>query len=82
MVARYVGDGIPLLWSLGLGKFPEQPPLTRQASGGHMRLIIGFDKENLYFTDSWGAGHELGSMSIRNAFDATNGLFAMHPTVR
>ena len=81
-IEHYVGDGIPLLWSLELGKFPEQPPLSRQAAGGHMRLIIGFDKENLYFTDSWGAGHELGSMSLRNAFDATNGLFVMHPTVR
>jgi Peptidase_C39 like family len=81
-IEHYVGDGIPLLWSLGLGKFPEQPPLSRQAAGGHMRLIIGFDKENLYFTDSWGAGHELGSMSLRNAFDATTGLFVMHPTVR
>jgi len=47
-----------------------------------MRLIIGSDKENLYFTDSWGAGHELGGMSLRDAFDATNGLFVMHPTVR
>ena len=81
-VERYVGDGIPLLWSLGLGKFPEQPPLNRQASGGHMRLIIGFDKENLYFTDSWGAGHELGSMSVSDAFDATTGLFVMCPTLR
>ena len=82
MIERYVGDGIPLLWSLVLGKFPEQPPLNRQTAGGHMRLIIGFDKENLYFTDSWGAGHELGSMSARDAFEATNGLFVMHPTVR
>jgi len=81
-VERYVGDGIPLLWSLVLGKFPEQPPLNRQTAGGHMRLIIGSDKENLYFTDSWGAGHELGGMSLRDAFDATNGLFVMHPTVR
>lgn len=81
-IVRYVGDGIPLLWCLELGKFPEQPPLNRQAAGGHMRLIIGFDKENLYFTDSWGAGHELGSMSLSDAFESTNGLFAMHPTVR
>lgn len=81
-IVRYVGDGIPLLWGLELGKFPEQPPLDRQATGSHMRLIIGFDKENLYFTDSWGAGHELGSMALSDAFEATEGLFAMHPTVR
>jgi uncharacterized protein YvpB len=47
-----------------------------------MRLIIGIDKENLYFSDSWGAGHELGTMSLRDAFAATTGLFVMHPTVR
>ena len=81
-IERSIGDGIPLLWSLDLGKFPEQPALNRQVAGGHMRLIIGFDKDNIYFTDSWGAGHELGSMSAGNAFDATNGLFVMHPNVQ
>ena len=81
-VERSIGDGVPLLWGLDLGKFPEQPALSRQVAGGHMRLIIGFDKDNVYFTDSWGAGHELGSMSFGNALDATNGLFVMHPTVQ
>ena len=81
-IERSVGDGIPLLWGLDLGKFPEQPALSRQVAGGHMRLIIGFDKDNIYFTDSWGAGHELGSMSFGNALDATNGLFVMHPVVQ
>ena len=81
-IERSIGDGIPLLWSLDLGKFPEQPALNRQVAGGHGRLIIGFDKDNIYFTDSWGAGHELGSMSVGNAFDATTGLFVLHPNVQ
>ncbi len=81
-IEHYVGDGIPLLWGLELGKFPEQPELNRQTSGAHMRLIVGFDKDNIYFSDSWGAGHELGRMSTQHAFDATNGLFVMHPTLR
>jgi hypothetical protein len=82
MVERYTGEGIPLLWGLELGRFPEQPALSRQTAGSHMRLIIGLDKDNLYFSDSWGAGHELGSMTVENAFAATNGLFVMHPTLR
>ena len=81
-IERSIGDGIPLLWGLALGKFPEQPALNRQVAGGHMRLIIGYDKDNIYFTDSWGAGHELGSMSAANALEATNGLFVMHPNIQ
>jgi len=81
-IERSIDNGIPLLWGLALGKFPEQPVLIRQVAGGHMRLIIGIDKDNIYFTDSWGAGHELGSMAIGNALDATNGLFALHPNVQ
>ncbi len=81
-VRQYVDDGIPLLWSLRLGEFPERPPLEEQTSGGHMRLIIGYNaqKKELLFSDSWGAGHELKRMAIRDAFDATLALFVMPPT--
>ena len=81
-VQRYVSDGIPLLWGLNLGQFPEQPALSRQVAGGHMRLITGFDRDRIYFSDSWGPGHELGSMAAEDAFQATNALLVMHPKLR
>lgn len=81
-IERCVGEGVPLLWGLELGRFPEDPPPTRQASGNHMRLVIGYNAREILFTDSWGAGHELGRMAMRDAFAATGGLFVMQPAVR
>jgi hypothetical protein len=86
LVMDYTGKGIPLLWGLELGKYPEEPPLKNggQTGGGHMRLIIGCNPNTgqLIFTDSWGAGHELKRMKISDAFRETHGLFAMQPTIR
>ncbi len=83
-VSGYVDDGIPLLWSLNLGEFPEEPPIAKQASGGHMRMIIGYNtaKRLLVFSDTWGAGHEIKYMKMDDAFKATKGLFVMTPTTR
>ena len=81
-VHKYIDGGIPLLWSLELGLHPEQPELSEQTSGGHMRLIIGYNDrtEELLFSDSWGAGHERKRMKCRDAYQATKGLFALEPT--
>jgi hypothetical protein len=82
-IRRYIDSGIPLLWGLDLGKYPEEPPISKQASGGHMRMIIGYNDKAGYllFSDSWGAGHEMKRMTVANAYSATHGLFAMLPTV-
>ncbi len=82
-VRNYVDDGIPLLWALTLGRFPEEPSIAQQAGGGHMRMIIGYNEKegDLIFSDSWGAGHEMKRMKMNHAFQATHGLFVMHPTV-
>ena len=81
-IHRYIDDGIPLLWTLTLGKYPEEPPTTKQANGSHMRMIIGYNDQTgqLLFSDSWGAGHELKRITVGNAYAATNGFFAMFPT--
>ena len=81
-VAKYVDDGIPLLWSLTLGEFPEEPPNSKQANGGHMRMIIGYNSNarKIIFSDTWGAGHEIKYMKTDDAFQATTGLFVMTPT--
>jgi len=82
LVLEYTSKGIPLLWGLDLGKYPEEPPLKTQTGGGHMRLIIGCNPKTgqLIFTDSWGAGHEMKRMKLSDAFEETHGLFAMQPT--
>jgi len=82
-IQSYVDDGLPLLWSLELGRYPEKPQLSPQTSGGHMRLIIGYnDKtEEIIFSDSWGAGHEAKRMKMSDSYKATHGLFVLKPTV-
>ncbi len=83
-IHRYVDEGIPLLWGLTLGQFPEEPSIAQQTGGGHMRMIIGYNDKtgHVLFSDSWGAGHELKRMRLSDAYQATHGLFAMSPTVR
>lgn len=82
-VKEHVDKGVPLLWALELGRFPEDPPLPNggQVSGGHMRLVIGYNpvKKEILFTDSWGAGHELKRMTEDAAYEVTLGLYSMSP---
>ena len=83
MIQSSIDEGIPLLWTLQLGRAPEIPPLSAngQVTGGHMRLIIGYDTQtsHVLFTDSWGAGHELKRMPIDGAFLSTDGLYTLTP---
>jgi hypothetical protein len=83
-VSSYVDKGLPLLWSLELGRFPEVPQLSPQTSGGHMRMIIGYNEKNqeIIFSDSWGARHEAKRMKMSDAYKASHGLFVLTPTVR
>ncbi len=72
--------GIPLLWSVALGLLPEEK-LNPQARGGHMRLIIGYNAKTkeVYYSDTWGIGHELKKMPLANAWTITTGLFTLEP---
>ncbi len=83
LVKEYADKGVPLLWGLMLGQKPEDPPLPGggQVSGGHMRMVIGYNlaKNQVLFTDSWGAGHELKRMTMLDAYDVTLGLYSMAP---
>ncbi len=83
MVRDSVNEGLPLLWTLQLGRAPELPPLSAsgQVTGGHMRLIIGYDEKagHILFSDSWGAGHEKKRMSIEGAYASTDGLYVLTP---
>ncbi|HEX5790402.1 MAG TPA: C39 family peptidase [Luteolibacter sp.] len=79
-----IDDGLPLLWTLELGRYPEKPQLNPQTAGGHMRMIIGYNDKTheIIFSDSWGAGHESKRMDMTHAYQASHGLFALKPTVR
>lgn len=84
IIRKSIDEGIPLLWALEVGRFDEDPPLSIQTSGGHMRMIIGYNdrKNRLIFSDSWGAGHEFKTMDADEAYQATSGLFLLKPIVR
>ncbi|RYD36903.1 MAG: hypothetical protein EOP86_04760 [Verrucomicrobiaceae bacterium] len=60
-------------------KRDKRPP--EYMSGGHMRLIIGYNikEKKIYYTDSWGPGHEIKSMDIGNAWTATMAIFMIEP---
>ncbi len=60
-------------------KHPDRPP--EYMGGGHLRLIIGYDatKNILYYSDSWGPGHELKEMPIDQAFAGTLAVFVIEP---
>ena len=77
-----IEKGIPLLWSMQLGIKPETPKINPQTSGGHMRIIHGYNKvkNEIVFTDSWGAGHNFKTMDADDAYDVTQGLYVMTPT--
>lgn len=83
MIQEHIDIGVPLLWTLQLGRAEEIPPLSSngQVTGGHMRMIIGYDAKasQVLFTDSWGAGHELKRMSLEGAYASTDGLYSLTP---
>ena len=81
-VAGLIDQGIPIMWSVSLGLLPEQE--IPQASGGHMRLIIGYNAKTgeALYSDSWGADHALKRMPLANAYTMTNGLYYMQPRAK
>jgi hypothetical protein len=83
-VKEYVDQGMPLCWTLYLGMFKDGD--EPQNFGGHMRLIFGYNftspdpnEHKIYYTDSWGEGHEKKVMRADEAYCMTMGLFTMLP---
>ncbi len=78
-VQSHIDVGIPVLWCVQLGLSPE--PGVPQSGGGHMRLIIGYNTktQEILFSDSWGAGHELKRMSAADAWTITTGAMTIEP---
>ncbi len=78
-IEEYIDQGIPIGWCLQLGMFKEGK--LPQMFGGHMRLIIGYNKKTkeVIYTDSWGAGHAKKRMPVANAFCMSNALLVLPP---
>jgi hypothetical protein len=78
-VADTINKGVPVMWGVELGIFPEQN--TQQPHGGHMRLIIGYNTQTneVLYSDSWGAAHALKRMPMDNACAMTTGLYYLEP---
>ena len=78
-IREQTARGVPLFWSVRLGVYPE--PGIPQQFGGHMRLIIGYNEEKneIIYTDTWGAGHERKHMPDDWAWTITHNLFYLNP---
>lgn len=78
-VQSHVDVGIPLLWCVQLGLLSEKG--LPQGGGGHMRLIIGYNPktQEVLYSDSWGAGHELKRMAADDAWTMTTQLMTIEP---
>lgn len=79
-IKKSLDVGVPILWSVELGIFPEAG--IPQAGGGHMRLIVGYNEEDgtIYYSDSWGAGHEKKAMKMNQAAAITRYRYILRPS--
>ncbi|MCR5183586.1 MAG: C39 family peptidase [Opitutales bacterium] len=80
-IRKTINSGVPVLWSVQLGLYPESVPIP-QARGGHMRLIIGYDDSagTIIFSDSWGKGHEMKTIKQADACAMTFRCYTLRST--
>jgi hypothetical protein len=76
----YLDKGIPVVWGVYCGLLPEEGPAT-PGRGGHLRLLVGYDEAKglVYFSDTWGPGHECKPMPLADAIAITRSRFALFP---
>lgn len=79
-VGASIESGHPLVWGVILGIVPEEG-IARSTSGGHLRLIVGYNarRREILYSDSWGPGHECKRMPLDDAWAATISLHAIAP---
>ena len=79
-ITKNVNNGVPLSWGCVVGLAKEQPVVS--GFGGHFRLIIGYNDrtQEVLYTDTWGAGHELKRLALTDAWMITLGLYNMQPS--
>ena len=78
-VMSSIDRGRPVAWALEVGMIPEKG--IPQSSGGHMRIITGYNKSEgvIYYTDTWGAGHEKKKMDMNSAFFVSYAVWEISP---
>lgn len=81
IVKEYIDQGKPLLWSVTLGIIPEKAVTNLQGTGGHMRLIIGYNTQTkeIVYSDSWGRGFENERMTLKHAVAISDALYLVEP---
>lgn len=77
---KSIEAGLPVIWSVRLGVFPEKD--IPQSRGGHMRLLLGYDEERkvIFYSDSWGAGHERKEMPLEQACSISVSRYILKPS--
>lgn len=77
-IKKHIDAGSPVVWGVTLGIYKEKIAVP-QARGGHMRLIIGYNMktQTIYYSDSWGAGHEKKDMPADEAAAMTTGRYVI-----
>ncbi|MDB4673204.1 C39 family peptidase [Verrucomicrobiales bacterium] len=80
-IREEIDKGIPILWTLWMGYFPEEG-IPQAPQSGHMRVIIGYNEktDEVIYSDSWGAGHEEKRQPVINALTSTTGLYVLEPS--
>lgn len=75
-VAQYTTAGVPLVWGVMVGLYPETPPLHVRGAFGHVRLIVGQNAktDEILYSDTWGSGHEFKRMPMSDAWAMTVSL--------
>jgi hypothetical protein len=81
MLGRYTSAGCPVVWSVIMGKVVETPPINAPGGSGHLRLIIGLNplKNEVLYSDTWGARHELKRMALADAWTITIEAYTIEP---
>lgn len=79
-VKKWVGQGVPVVWGVYCGLVAEEHG-AGIGRGGHFRIIVGYDEatEKIYYSDTWGPGHECKAMKIGDAMAITRELFVLKP---
>lgn len=75
-VAQYTTVGVPIVWGVMIGLYPETPPLHVRGAAGHVRLIVGLNPktDEILYSDTWGSGHECKRMPMSDAWAMTVSL--------
>ena len=84
-VITSIDRGRIIAWSMMVGAWPEKGIRASENLGGHMRMIIGYNKETdeVIFSDSWnrkeGDGHEFKKWPFKQAYVVTSSLYDVKP---